>query len=97
MHLLQAVMFYIEYNDPWYLFELIPFVGIGIFGGLWGALFIKANIYWCKIRRNSSLGRLVDHSMLSKQLRRMLRKHSKLLCVLRADVDCSLCPSLELL
>jgi len=53
----QAVMFYIEYNDPWYLFELIPFVGIGIFGGLWGALFIKANIYWCKIRRNSSLGK----------------------------------------
>lgn len=53
----QAVMFYINYDDPWYLFELIPFVGIGIFGGLWGALFIKANIYWCKFRRNSALGK----------------------------------------
>merc|ERR1712142_593099 len=53
----QAVMFYINYNDPWYLFELIPFVLIGIFGGLWGALFIKANIYWCRIRKTTILGR----------------------------------------
>ena len=54
--MIQAVMFYINYNDPWYLFELIPFVLIGIFGGLWGALFIRANIFWCKIRRTTSLG-----------------------------------------
>jgi len=53
----QAVMFFINYNDPWYLFELIPFVLIGIFGGLWGALFIKANIYWCRIRKTTILGR----------------------------------------
>ena len=54
----QAVMFYINYSDPWYLFELIPFVAIGIFGGLWGAFFIKANIYWCQIRRSTTLGRM---------------------------------------
>jgi len=53
----QAVMFFINYNDPWYFFELIPFVLIGIFGGLWGALFIKANIYWCRIRKTTVLGR----------------------------------------
>jgi len=53
----QAVMFYINYSDPWYLFELIPFVAIGIFGGLWGAFFIKANIYWCQIRRSTTLGK----------------------------------------
>ena len=51
-------MFFINYNDPWYLFELIPFVLIGIFGGIWGALFIRANIYWCRIRKNSALGEL---------------------------------------
>ena len=50
-------MFFINYNDPWYFFELIPFVLIGIFGGLWGALFIKANIYWCRIRKTTVLGR----------------------------------------
>lgn len=50
-------MFFINYNDPWYLFELIPFVLIGIFGGIWGALFIRANIYWCRIRKNSALGK----------------------------------------
>ena len=55
--MIQAVMFYINYNDPWYLFELIPFVLIAIFGGLWGALFIRANIFWCKIRRTTSLGK----------------------------------------
>ena len=52
----QAVMFFINYNDPWYFFELIPFVLIGIFGGIWGAIFIKANIYWCRIRKTTVLG-----------------------------------------
>lgn len=50
------VMFYVEYNEPWYIQELIPFVLIGVLGGLYGSFFIKANIAWCRYRKNSKLG-----------------------------------------
>nr|XP_022324151.1 H(+)/Cl(-) exchange transporter 3-like isoform X2 [Crassostrea virginica] len=50
------VMFYVEYNEPWYIQELIPFVLIGVLGGLYGSFFIKANIAWCRYRKNSRLG-----------------------------------------
>lgn len=50
------VMFYVEYNEPWYMQELIPFVLIGVLGGLYGSFFIKANIAWCRYRKNSKLG-----------------------------------------
>ncbi|XP_052283214.1 H(+)/Cl(-) exchange transporter 4-like isoform X2 [Dreissena polymorpha] len=51
------VMFYIEYNEPWYLQELVPFVLIGALGGLLGSLFIKFNIKWCRYRKTSALGK----------------------------------------
>lgn len=51
------VMFYIEYNEPWYLQELIPFIIIGALGGALGSLFIKFNIKWCRYRKNSTLGK----------------------------------------
>ncbi|XP_053399925.1 H(+)/Cl(-) exchange transporter 4-like isoform X2 [Mercenaria mercenaria] len=51
------VMFYIEYNEPWYLQELVPFILIGALGGLYGSLFIKLNIKWCQYRKNSVLGK----------------------------------------
>ncbi|KAK3099995.1 hypothetical protein FSP39_013201, partial [Pinctada imbricata] len=50
------VMFYVEYNEPWYIQELIPFIIIGALGGIYGSFFIKANIAWCKFRKNSRLG-----------------------------------------
>uniref|UniRef100_A0A8C7W373 Chloride channel protein n=1 Tax=Oncorhynchus mykiss TaxID=8022 RepID=A0A8C7W373_ONCMY len=34
---LRLVLFYVEYHTPWYLFELIPFILLGVFGGLWGS------------------------------------------------------------
>lgn len=46
----RLVLFYVEFHTPWHLVELLPFILLGIFGGLWGALFIKANIAWCRIR-----------------------------------------------
>lgn len=46
----RLVLFYVEFHAPWHLVELAPFVLLGIFGGLWGALFIKANIAWCRRR-----------------------------------------------
>ncbi|XP_067946446.1 H(+)/Cl(-) exchange transporter 4-like [Watersipora subatra] len=51
------VMFYVDYhNRSWYFVELIPFMFLGILGGLFGALFIKCNIAWCRFRKNTKLG-----------------------------------------
>ena len=50
------VMFYVTYNRPWFLFELLPFILLGVFGGLFGAAFIHANLAWCKFRANSKVG-----------------------------------------
>uniref|UniRef100_A0A673LVJ2 Chloride channel protein n=1 Tax=Sinocyclocheilus rhinocerous TaxID=307959 RepID=A0A673LVJ2_9TELE len=33
----RLVLFYVEYHTPWYLFELFPFILLGVFGGLWGS------------------------------------------------------------
>ncbi|KAG2420053.1 hypothetical protein HFD88_004851 [Aspergillus terreus] len=40
----QLVMFQVRYDRTWHAFELIFFVLIGIFGGLYGALVIKWNL-----------------------------------------------------
>lgn len=37
--------------------ELIPFILLGVFGGLWGTLFIRCNIAWCRRRKTTSLGK----------------------------------------
>ncbi|XP_014915966.1 H(+)/Cl(-) exchange transporter 5-like isoform X2 [Poecilia latipinna] len=52
----RLVLFYVEFHAPWHLLELAPFILLGIFGGLWGALFIKANIAWCRMRKTTRLG-----------------------------------------
>lgn len=52
----RLVLFYVEYHTPWYLFELIPFILLGVFGGLWGAFFIRANIAWCRRRKLTRFG-----------------------------------------
>ena len=51
-----SVLFYVEYNNPWMFFELIPFLLLGVIGGLVGVAFIRANIAWCKFRKSSKLG-----------------------------------------
>lgn len=51
-----SVLFYVEYNKPWIFFELIPFTILGILGGLLGTLFIRANVWWARYRKNSRLG-----------------------------------------
>ncbi|XP_023692966.1 H(+)/Cl(-) exchange transporter 5 [Paramormyrops kingsleyae] len=52
----RLVLFYVEFHSPWHLLELVPFVLLGIFGGLWGAFFIRANIAWCRRRKTTRLG-----------------------------------------
>lgn len=51
-----SVLFYVEYNKPWIFFELIPFIALGIIGGVIATIFIKANLYWCRYRKYSKLG-----------------------------------------
>lgn len=53
----RLVLFYVEFHTPWHLLELGPFVLLGIFGGLWGAFFIRSNIAWCQRRKTTRLGR----------------------------------------
>lgn len=45
--------FDVNFHADWHPVELAPFILLGIFGGLWGALFIKANIAWCHTRECS--------------------------------------------
>lgn len=52
----RLVLFYVEFHTPWHLLELVPFVLLGIFGGIWGAFFIRANIAWCRRRKTTWLG-----------------------------------------
>ncbi|ENN75556.1 hypothetical protein HUJ04_004103 [Dendroctonus ponderosae] len=51
-----SVLFYVEYNKPWIFFELIPFIGLGVIGGVIATIFIKGNLYWCRYRKYSKLG-----------------------------------------
>ncbi|XP_069067968.1 H(+)/Cl(-) exchange transporter 5 isoform X2 [Pleurodeles waltl] len=53
----RLVLFYVEFHTPWHLLELIPFILLGMFGGLWGAFFIRANIAWCRRRKTTKLGK----------------------------------------
>lgn len=53
----KLVMFYVDYTRPWILIELIPFVMLGVFGGVIGTIFIKFNLRWCKLRKYSNLGK----------------------------------------
>lgn len=61
----RLVLFYVEYHTPWYLFELIPFILLGVFGGLWGAFFIKANIAWCRRRKSTRFGTIGSNTDIS--------------------------------
>ncbi|EMP35491.1 H(+)/Cl(-) exchange transporter 4 [Chelonia mydas] len=53
----RLVLFYVEYHTPWYMAELFPFILLGVFGGLWGTLFIRCNIAWCRRRKTTRLGK----------------------------------------
>jgi chloride channel 3/4/5 len=40
----QLVMFQVQYDRSWHFFETVPYIIIGIFGGLYGAFVIKWNL-----------------------------------------------------
>ncbi|XP_059468590.1 H(+)/Cl(-) exchange transporter 4 isoform X2 [Neocloeon triangulifer] len=51
-----SVLFYVEYSKDWIFFELVPFIGLGVIGGVIATMFIKANLWWCRYRKVSRLG-----------------------------------------
>uniref|UniRef100_A0A646QE68 Chloride channel protein n=1 Tax=Hemiscolopendra marginata TaxID=943146 RepID=A0A646QE68_9MYRI len=51
------VLFYVEFTTPWIFFELVPFILLGVLGGIVGTIFIKANIHMCRYRKHSKLGK----------------------------------------
>lgn len=51
----KLVLFQVEYDRLWHRFELVPFAVLGIFGGLYGAYFIKLNLKYAKLRKTSFL------------------------------------------
>ncbi|KAK0646302.1 Cl channel CLC-3 [Cercophora newfieldiana] len=40
----KLVLYQVTYSRSWHGFELVPFVILGVFGGIYGGLFIKANM-----------------------------------------------------
>jgi H+/Cl- antiporter ClcA len=57
----KIVLFQVTYDRDWHWFELIFFVIIGIFCGLWGACFTRLNVIWStKVRSRSWMARHVS-------------------------------------
>jgi chloride channel 3/4/5 len=50
----KIVLFEVRYTTDWRIFELIIFVLLGIFGGVWGAFFIKASKIWATTFRKNT-------------------------------------------
>ncbi|KAF7288681.1 Chloride channel protein [Mycena chlorophos] len=50
----KLVLFQVTYDKDWHAFELLPFLLLGIFGGVYGAYFSKANYRWTRDVRNKT-------------------------------------------
>ncbi|VDP05660.1 unnamed protein product [Heligmosomoides polygyrus] len=49
----QTSLFHVDYMMKWTFVELIPFAGLGLFGGILGSMFIFGNIRWSRFRKTS--------------------------------------------
>lgn len=50
----KLVLYQVTYSSSWHGFELVPFAILGILGGLYGGLFIKANMQVAELKRSAS-------------------------------------------
>ncbi|EJD03208.1 clc channel [Fomitiporia mediterranea MF3/22] len=50
----KLVLFQVTYDKDWHAFELVFFLILGIFGGVYGAYFSKLNIRWSRRVRNGT-------------------------------------------
>lgn len=58
----KIVLFQVTYDKDWRAFELVPFILLGVFGGVYGVCFCKLNFNWGKYVRNKTW--LVRHPLL---------------------------------
>lgn len=50
----KLVLFQVTYNVPWHAYDLLFFLILGLFGGLYGAVFSKLNYLWSKHVREAT-------------------------------------------
>ncbi|KAG8921068.1 hypothetical protein FRC01_000429 [Tulasnella sp. 417] len=50
----KLVLFQVTYDKDWHAFELVPFLLLGVFGGVYGAYFSKLNFRWSRDVRNGT-------------------------------------------
>ncbi|KAI0929941.1 hypothetical protein AcV5_006776 [Taiwanofungus camphoratus] len=50
----KLVLFQVTYDKDWHAYELIFFLLLGVFGGVWGAYFSKLNYRWTRHVRNGT-------------------------------------------
>lgn len=50
----KIVLFQVTYDKDWHAYELIPFLFLGVIGGVYGAFFSKLNYRWSRDVRNKS-------------------------------------------
>ncbi|KAI0633238.1 chloride channel [Trametes polyzona] len=50
----KLVLFQVTYDKDWHAYELIPFLFLGVFGGVYGAYFSKLNYRWSRDVRNAT-------------------------------------------
>jgi chloride channel 3/4/5 len=49
----KIVLYQVTYHSGWHAFELLPFAIIGVLGGLYGAFFIKLNLWIASFRASN--------------------------------------------
>ncbi|KAK1751564.1 H(+)/Cl(-) exchange transporter 3 [Echria macrotheca] len=50
----KLVLYQVTYSRGWHGFELVPYVILGILGGIYGGLFIKANMFVARWKKSAS-------------------------------------------
>ncbi|KAI0310925.1 chloride channel [Amylostereum chailletii] len=50
----KLVLFQVTYDKDWHAYELVPFLLLGVFGGVYGAYFSKLNYRWSRDVRNKT-------------------------------------------
>ncbi|OCH93772.1 hypothetical protein OBBRIDRAFT_748976 [Obba rivulosa] len=58
----KVVLFQVTYDKNWHAYELIPFLFLGVFGGVWGGYFSKLNFRWSRDVRSKTW--LKDHPVI---------------------------------
>lgn len=51
-HTGKIVLYQVTYTIEWHSFELLPFILLGIIGGVYGGLFIKLNMFMARLRKS---------------------------------------------